>query len=147
MFTLDGKPLALDVAFRHDGVQYPANWLRLASPEEREAIGIEEVPDPEPYDQRFYWGPNNPKDHAELIEIWAQETRNTANKILLSTDWMIIREIDNGTSADSQIKAWREQVRTESSAKIALIEQTANTDELAELITGSSYREWSPQPA
>jgi hypothetical protein len=46
MFVLDGKPLSPDVAFTHDGIQYPANWLRLATPEERAAIGITEVPDP-----------------------------------------------------------------------------------------------------
>ena len=37
MFLLDGKPLALDTPFTDPatGVQYPANWLRLATPEER----------------------------------------------------------------------------------------------------------------
>lgn len=60
-FSLNGQPLALDIAFTHGNIQYPANWLRLASPEERAAIGITEVADPEPYDQRFYWGPGNPK--------------------------------------------------------------------------------------
>ena len=40
MFILDGKPLSPDNAFTHDGINYPANWLRLATPEEREAIGI-----------------------------------------------------------------------------------------------------------
>lgn len=61
MFQLDNKPLALDTAFTHGGISYPANWLRLASPEERAAIGITEVADPESYDDRFYWGVNSPK--------------------------------------------------------------------------------------
>jgi hypothetical protein len=62
MFLLDSKPLGLDVPFTTaDGIQYPANWLRLASPAERAAIGITEVADPEPYNDRFYWGPGNPK--------------------------------------------------------------------------------------
>jgi hypothetical protein len=61
MFLLDNKPLGLDAAFTHDGIQYPANWLRLASPAERAAIGITEVADPVAYDDRFYWGPGNPK--------------------------------------------------------------------------------------
>jgi hypothetical protein len=56
MFILDGKPLSPDRAFTHDGIQYPANWLRLSTLEEKEAIGITEVPDPPIYDQRFYWG-------------------------------------------------------------------------------------------
>jgi hypothetical protein len=42
MFILNGKPLSPDVAFTDPatGVQYPANWLRLSTLEEKEAIGI-----------------------------------------------------------------------------------------------------------
>ena len=40
MFTLDGNNLPLDVPFTHNDIQYPANWLRLATPEERAAIGV-----------------------------------------------------------------------------------------------------------
>jgi hypothetical protein len=72
MFLLNGTPISLDVEFTTpDGTRYPANWIRLASPAERAAIGITEAPDPEYYDQRFYWGPNNPKllnDRPEVKE-------------------------------------------------------------------------------
>jgi len=61
MFMLNNKPLALDTAFTHNEISYPANWLRLASPQERAAIGITEVDDPAMYDDRFYWGVDNPK--------------------------------------------------------------------------------------
>lgn len=43
-----GQTVPLDRQFTHDGVNYPANWLRHASPEERTAIGLVEVADPEP---------------------------------------------------------------------------------------------------
>ena len=62
MFLLDNKPLGLDVPFTTaDGTQFPNNWIRLASPAERAAIGITEVADPERYDDRFYWAPGVPK--------------------------------------------------------------------------------------
>jgi len=49
MFLLNEQPLPLDTPFKDaDGNSYPANWLRLTSLEEKEAIGITEVPDPEP---------------------------------------------------------------------------------------------------
>jgi len=70
-FQLNGQPFNPDTAFTHGDIQYPANWFRLASAEDRAAIGITEVPDPEQYDQRFYWGPNNPKllnDREEVDE-------------------------------------------------------------------------------
>lgn len=61
MFMLNNKPLPIDTPFEVDGIQYPANWLRLTSTAEKVAIGITEVADPEPYDDRFYWGVDNPK--------------------------------------------------------------------------------------
>ena len=142
MFILDGNPLSPDVPFTHDGIQYPANWLRLATPEEREAIGITEEPDPAPYDQRFYWGPGLPKDHTQLVEQWTQQTRQTANTLLAPTDWIIIREADNGKPADPAIKTWREEIRLAAGSKNYEIEQTTTTEELATYITGPDYPAW-----
>jgi hypothetical protein len=146
MFLLDGRPLSPDVAFTHDGIQYPANWLRLASPEEREAIGITEVPDPQPYDQRFYWGPGLPKDHAQLVEQWVAQTRTTANTLLAPTDWVIIREADNGKVADPVLKTWREDIRLATGVKVGVIRDTLDTDDLAAYITGADYPVWPADP-
>jgi hypothetical protein len=151
MFILDGKPLSPDVAFtatNADGnlIQFPANWLRLASPEEREAIGITEVPDPAPYDQRFYWGPDLPKDHAQLVEQWTQQTRATANTLLQPSDWLVIREADNGTVMDADTKALRQDIRLATGTKVAAIEATADTAELAAYITSFDYSQWPPYP-
>ena len=61
-FLLDGKPLAVDVAFTtSNGTQYPANWLRLTTKAEKEAIGITEVADAPTYDSRFYWNDGTAK--------------------------------------------------------------------------------------
>jgi hypothetical protein len=151
MFILDGKPLSPDVAFTDPatGVQYPANWLRLSTLEEKEAIGITEVPDPAPYDQRFYWGPDLPKDHTQLVEQWVSQTRITAGTLIQPTDWMVIREQDNGTVVPESVKALREDIRLATGQKNAAIEATADTAELAAYITGSEYPVWpsdSPAP-
>jgi hypothetical protein len=146
MFLLDGRPLSPDVAFTHAGIQYPANWLRLASPEEREAIGITEVPDPAPYDQRFYWGPGLPKDHTQLVEQWVAQTRTTANTLLAPTDWVIIREADNGKPADPLLKTWREDIRLATGVKVGVIRDTLDTDDLAAYITGANYPVWPADP-
>jgi hypothetical protein len=147
MFLLpDERPISPDVAFTLDDIQYPANWLRLASPEEREAIGITEEPDPAPYDQRFYWGPDLPKDHTQLVEQWTQQTRTTAGTLLVSTDWMVIREADNGTVMDADTKALRQEIRLATGTKITAIEATADTEALAAYITSSDYSQWPPYP-
>ena len=146
MFILDGRPLSPDVPFEHDGISYPANWLRLASPEERAAIGITEEPDPAPYDQRFYWAPDLPKDHAQLVQQWTQQTRTTAGTLLTPTDWYVVRELDNNTPTPVEMKDWRQAIRTDCETKIAAIDATTTTEELAAYITGANYPVWPADP-
>jgi hypothetical protein len=154
MFILDGKPLSPDVAFTTGGIQYPANWLRLATPEEREAIGITEQADPPVWDQRFAWGYSEDgqliwKDHTQLVEQWVSQTRITAGTLIQPTDWMVIREQDNGTVVPESVKALREDIRLATGQKNAAIEATADTAELAAYITGTEYPVWpsdSPAP-
>lgn len=96
-YLYNGQPISLDSAFTTaDGTQYPANWLRLASTKEREAIGITEVADPEQYDQRFYWGPNNPKllDDREEVDqdgnpLWIQ-AYDSATESMIDTDKRLV---------------------------------------------------------
>ena len=62
MFLLNGNALQFDIPFTINGTTYPANWLRLTSIAEKNAVGITEVEDPVVmHDDRFYWGVNNPK--------------------------------------------------------------------------------------
>lgn len=53
MLILDGQPISPDAPFTHEGTNYPANWIRLATPEEKEAIGLTEIVE-EPKPDEFY---------------------------------------------------------------------------------------------
>ncbi len=149
MFVLDGKPLPLDTPFEANGTLFPANWLRLSSPDDRAAVGITEVPDPPTWDQRFYWGYTAsgtliPKDHGVLVSVWVDQTRQTANTLLAPSDWMVVREIDNGTPMSSGVKVWRQETRTACEQKVVSIRSTDSTDSLAVYITGPEYPVWPP---
>jgi hypothetical protein len=145
MFILNGNPLSPDVAFTHDGIQYPANWLRLASSEEREAIGITEVPDvDQPYDQRFYWGVGLPKDHAELVTQWVGQVKQTAGSLLSQTDWYITRFSETGQEAPQSVLTRRSDVRALSNQKEDFLEATEFTDELAAYVTSPEFSQWEP---
>jgi hypothetical protein len=62
MFLLNNQPLAVDTPFTANEIQYPANWLRLSTAEEKSAIGITEVADVDMnFDNRFYWSKDLPK--------------------------------------------------------------------------------------
>jgi len=68
MFQLNGQPISIDRAYTApDGTKY----ANLRDPAIRSALGVVEVPDPESYDQRFWWGVGNPKlleDREEVDE-------------------------------------------------------------------------------
>ena len=143
----DGRLVSPDVAFTLNSIQYPANFLRLSTEEEKQALGITWV-DPAPsWDQRFYWGPELPKDHTQLVEQWVSQTRTTANTLLVPTDWQVIREADNGKLMSAETKADRQFIRNASGSKITAINATTTTAELAAYITSNDYSNWNPIPS
>ena len=134
MFMLNGKPLALDVAFTSGDINYPANWMRNATLSEKNAIGITEVADPAWYDQRFYWGVGDPRPIADLKAQWIEAQKRTAGALLSKTDWMIIRKEESDTAVPSATTTYRTAVRTKCKAREDQITACATTDELAALI-------------
>jgi len=148
----DNRLLPPDRAFTFGDVQYPSNWLRLSTQEDRDALGIVWVqPDPV-WDQRFYWGYDQdgqliPKDHAQLVEQWVAQTKTTAGTLLAPTDWMITRSAEpNGKPASDEVLAERAEIRAKSDEKEAAIEGTTNTDELAAYVISSNYSIWLNDP-
>lgn len=131
MFMLDNKPLAIDVPFTHNEIQYPANWLRLTTLEEKQAIGITEVAEPEVYDDRFYWGPGNPKDLAQLKIQMVGQVKTTAGTLLAPTDWKVIRASEGVKACDQATLDARAAIRAASNSNEALVTACATVDELA----------------
>jgi len=71
MYKVNNKPLQLDRAFTLGDIQYPSNWLRLSSAEQREALGITWETEAPRADDRFYWNGdiNNPKAMEDREEV------------------------------------------------------------------------------
>ena len=131
---LNGKPLALDVAFTSGDINYPANWMRNASLSEKNAIGITEVSDPPWYDQRFYWGVGNPKDLAGLKTKWVAQQKTYAGSELSKSDWMIIRKEEASTAVPGATTTYRTAVRAQCKKREDQITACDTTDNLAALI-------------
>jgi hypothetical protein len=70
-FKLGTKTIQLDTPFTHNDIQYPANWIRLASEADKSAIGMTWEADPVRADDRFYWDGNinNPKALEDKLEV------------------------------------------------------------------------------
>lgn len=176
MFQLNGQPLGLDTAFTtEDGTQFPSNWLRLASPEERAEIGITEVAEPEIYDDRFYWSPSNPKQLEDRDEVdqdgnplyvqeydaatesmvntskrlvtkglksqWSAQMKDTTNKLLSATDWMVIRKAERDVAIPVETMDYRAAVLGECDRLLAAIDAAFDIDEFIVVVTSQQWPE------
>jgi len=139
MFMLNGQRLPLDIPFTAGDTQYPANWLRIASLEEKMAIGITEVEDPPFYDDRFYWGPDNPKDLDGLKTLWASNVNQIAYTLLAQSDWMVTRKAETGTDIPTEWATYRAQVRIDCTANKVLITNAADVGALAVVVSSLTW--------
>ena len=176
MFLLNGNPLPLDTPFQIDGTSYPANWLRLTSIEEKNAVGITEVADTQAtYNDQFYWGVDNPKllndreesdedgnpmyvqvlgtvdgkpamvDSSErlvtkgLKSQWTATVKDTANKLLSQTDWMVIRKAERDVAIPEATATYRAAVLTECTRLVTAITNAANVPALVDVINAQDW--------
>jgi hypothetical protein len=129
-------------AFEINGTQYPANWLNLSTPEEKAALGLEEVTDANaPEDDRFYWVSselngavrtytNTPKELAGLKAQWVTTTNAAAYSLLLPTDWMVTKAFETQTPIPVNWSAWRAAVRTTAANTVTAINAATDVPSL-----------------
>ena len=79
-FLLNGNPLAVDVPFTAGNINYPANWLRLATADEKTAIGITEIEDPKVYDSRFYNSDGSEKSIEDYNQYYEKDAEDGSYK-------------------------------------------------------------------
>ena len=155
-FLLDGKTIQQGVAFTDaEGNQYPANWLNLSSAEEKEAIGLEEVADPEIFDNRFYWDAGLPKaldDKEEedkegnksvtkgLKSNFVAQIKDTTNKLLASTDWYVIRKAERNIDIPTDIADKRNAIITESNRLEIEINKVKDVEALIEVLNTQNFK-------
>jgi hypothetical protein len=160
-FLLNGKPLAVDVPFTVGDINYPANWLRLSTAQEKKDLGITEVADAPTYDSRFYWGNGTAKalddvnatdENGDLLKdengnqvvilgvksvLKAQE-KATAGSLLAKYDWYVIRKYEASKAIPTAIKTYRTAVRTACLTRETEIDNCADTAALVTLY-GATY--------
>ena len=147
MLQLDGKTLQYDRAFTHNGISYPANWLRLTTLAEKQAIGIVEVADPVVgvWDQRFYWGVDNPKDLDDLKTLWKQKQSEIAGSLLAPSDWRVIKARETGGQVPIDWFNYRRDVRTACNTRQTEIDNCADVEVLKTLIDNPTAP-WPEEP-
>ncbi len=162
-YKLGSRRLALDVAWEHNDVQYPANWLRLSTAQDRAELGILWEDASPTYNQKWYWGKDSdgnliPKTYTDLKTLWIANTKEAANKLLQPSDWRVIKAKERGTTMNAAWKTWRQTIRTECGAMVTAIEETASVGDtsphadfgrveaLQQYIEGGTYNVWTADP-
>ena len=159
-FLLDGKKLPVGMPFTTGGFNYPANWLRHTTLEEKKAIGITEVADDPVYDSRFYWGNGTAKalddvdakdDKGNLLKnedvsqmvtqgvksvLKAQE-KETAGSLLAKYDWYVVRKAEKSTAIPTTITTYRDGVRTACDTREKEIDACSDTAALVTLYSAT----------
>jgi hypothetical protein len=141
MFLLNNNPLPTDTPFTVNGVQYPANWLRLTSAEEKAAIGITEVADAVREDDRFYWNgvKTNPRPLETLKEQFSAQVKDTANKMLAPTDWMIIRKAERNVNVPQNIATYRTAIVSACASNETAIDDAEDVEALQAVVYALSW--------
>ena len=137
MLQLNGKTLQYGRAFTHNGKQYPANWLRLTTLEEKQAIGIVEFPSSnQSWDSRFYLNADTPKDLDELKTYWKRLQNETSATLLAPSDWRVVRAAELGQTVASNWLTYRGAVRSACNTRQSEINSVTTVDALKELFFG-----------
>ena len=153
----DGTYLPTDSPFSIGDINYPANWLRLSTAEEKKAAGITEIADSNNYyDSRFYWDDGSAKPLTDTNEVdvkgdpildikgnqvvtlgvksvlKAQE-KVIANSLLAKYDWYVVRKYEKSTAIPSAITTYRDAVRTACDTREKEIDACSDTAALVTL--------------
>ena len=145
-------------AFEWDGVQYPANWCNLSTPEEKAAIGMVDVIYGAYPNDQYYWVSQDapvylegvvtvnytatPKDLLECQNQAVTAVQAQAYSILLPTDWMVVKAVETGGTVAPAWNTWRQTIRTQANAQVDAISACTTVDELAALPSV----EWAHDP-
>lgn len=129
--------------FEINGVQYPANYLNLSTPEEKTQLGLEEVvATNSPADSSYYWVSqtldkatltytNTPKDLTSVKTNAVSQVNSTAYSLLQPTDWMVVKATETSTTVPAAWNSWRQAVRNTATTTVNAVEGAADVNAVA----------------
>ena len=141
-------------AFKHPttGIQYPRNWLTLASDSEKASVGFIEVTYSGSHKNSEYYinsesspvynsgagtvvitKSSSAKNLADLKTTKKEQASANAYSSLQSTDWYVVRKEEVSTAIPSQITAYRTAVRLVCNSLKSALDSASDVDAVAAL--------------
>ena len=139
-------------AFKHPttGIQYPRNWLNLASDSEKTSVGFIEVTysgshkDGEYYDNAESAPVYNASAGTVVItkratakNLASLKASKNAYSLLQSTDWYVVRKEEIGTAIPSNVTAYRTATRLVCNSLKTAIDSASDVAAVAALYTNA----------
>ena len=141
-----------------EGVQHPAQWNRWTDAEKASAgLVWDESLQPVPFDNRFYWDANTPKNIDDVNEVdedgnpvldedgvqvvtkglksnAISQVKATAAGLLAPTDWHVVKASEvSGYTVPSEVTTYRAAVRTASNTIESAITAVTTHDDFVAL--------------
>lgn len=95
----------MDKSFTHNNISFPANWLRVSTPADKEAQGISWVTPEEPPVVR---APIEREKSDGIVRA-----KDTAGKMLASSDWQIVASVERQRAVPADWAEYRAAVIAE----------------------------------
>ena len=145
-------------AFKHPttGIQYPRNWLNLATDSEKASVGFIEVTYSGSHKDGEYYinSESSPvydasagtvvitksstaRNVADLKTSKKEAASSNAYNLLQSTDWYVVRKEEIGTAIPSNVTAYRTAVRLVCNSLKTAITNASDLDALATIYTSA----------
>lgn len=83
----------------------------------------------------------------ESKSTYVTQTNSQAYDILLPTDWLVVRSVENGTVIPANWNTWRQTIRVEAKNKVENIYACETAEELDTYVSSESFTYWTPEPA
>lgn len=154
--TTDGQYIQEGTQFTIGGITYASNWLNLSTPEQKSAIGLEEViATNSPANDQYYWvstelnGPsltyiNTPKNLTDVKSNALSQVNSTAYSLLFPSDWMVVKAFETSTPINPDWNTWRASIRATADSTRTAVTAAQNVDAVA-TIMGSI--QWAKSPS
>ena len=146
-------------AFKHPttGIQYPRNWLNLASDSEKASVGFIEVTYSGSHKSGEYYNnsesapvydaskgtvvitkSSSARDLATIKTEKKTTASSNAYSIILPTDWYVVRKSENSTAIPAKISAFRTAVRLVCNSLCTAIDNASDIDAVAALYSNAT---------
>lgn len=79
-------------------------------------------------------------------DTYIKQCRSTAYDLLVPSDWLEIRQGENGTPIPTDWGNWRENIRIECQVKVDAINAATTEEELTTYVLSVAYTTWPPAP-